>query len=105
MKKMKECKSIRFVFLNFPDLNLFSASDLGFRISTDPVKKSVLICVNQCLKNRTNLASTWTNMGAFGTNLGAPWTNLGAFRTNLRTPKSKHIPVFRAKTWKSKIFI
>ncbi len=43
MKKMKAFKSIRFVFLKFPDSNLFSASCLEFRISIDPVKKSALI--------------------------------------------------------------
>ncbi len=47
-EKMKEFKSIRFVFLKFPDSNLFSASYSEFRISTDRVKKTVKIRVDPC---------------------------------------------------------
>jgi hypothetical protein len=41
--KLKQFKSIRFVSLKFPVSNLGSASGLGFRISADLIKKSVVI--------------------------------------------------------------
>ncbi len=62
MKKMKEFKSICFVFLKFPVSNLFSASDLGFRISTDPLANSSfpLSCVRVESRFPLRPARFWT---------------------------------------------